>query len=93
MAQTHFRDICELIGEPYPHKDPGTDTTYCYEMGAEKSGGGDGFAAVLVLALGVGGVVADAGFGVTPGGHAVTGVTGGKGVAPGHGFLCSSRFF
>ena len=46
VAQTHFRDLCELLGEPYPHQDPGNDSIYCFEKGIEKSGGGDGFADV-----------------------------------------------
>jgi type II restriction/modification system DNA methylase subunit YeeA len=41
-AQSHFLDLCDLLGEPKP-----TDAeSYCFERGAEKVGGGDGWADV-----------------------------------------------
>lgn len=41
-AQSHFLDLCELLGEPKP-TDP---ESYCFERGAKKVGGGDGWADV-----------------------------------------------
>ena len=41
-AQPHFDDLCELLGVDKP-RDP---NTYCFERGAKKSGGGDGWAHV-----------------------------------------------
>lgn len=41
-AQSHFRDLCDLLGEPHPLD----NDTYCFERGAEKVGGGDGWADV-----------------------------------------------
>ncbi len=41
-AQAHFDDLCDLLGVPKP-RDPGN---YCFERGAKKSGGGDGWADV-----------------------------------------------
>lgn len=45
-AQSHFEDVCRLIGHPLPaEKDPyGVEFTYEYSV--EKSGGGKGFADV-----------------------------------------------
>ena len=45
-AQSHFIDLCSVLGEPWPGEDPGNDSIYCFEKGIEKSGGGDGFADV-----------------------------------------------
>ena len=39
-AQPHFDDLCELLGVDKP-RDP---NNYCFERGAKKSGGGDGWA-------------------------------------------------
>lgn len=41
-AQAHFDDLCELLGvdKPRDHEN------YCFERGAKKSGGGDGWADV-----------------------------------------------
>ena len=41
-AQAHFDDLCELLGVDKP-RDP---NNYCFERGAKKSGGGDGWADV-----------------------------------------------
>lgn len=41
-AQPHFDDLCELLGVDKP-RDP---NNYCFERGAKKSGGGDGWADV-----------------------------------------------
>jgi hypothetical protein len=41
-AQPHFDDLCELLGVDKP-RDP---DNYCFERGAKKSGGGDGWADV-----------------------------------------------
>ena len=41
-AQAHFDDLCELLGVAKP-RDP---DNYCFERGAKKSGGGDGWADV-----------------------------------------------
>jgi len=41
-AQAHFDDLCELLGVDKP-RDP---SNYCFERGAKKSGGGDGWADV-----------------------------------------------
>ncbi|MDD2885129.1 MAG: class I SAM-dependent DNA methyltransferase, partial [Dechloromonas sp.] len=41
-AQAHFDDLCELLGVDKP-RDP---ESYCFERGAKKTGGGDGWADV-----------------------------------------------
>lgn len=41
-AQAHFDDLCDLLGVEKP-RDP---NTYCFERGAKKSSGGDGWADV-----------------------------------------------
>jgi hypothetical protein len=41
-AQAHFDDLCDLLGVDKP-RDP---DNYCFEHGAKKSGGGDGWADV-----------------------------------------------
>lgn len=41
-AQAHFDDLCDLLGVDKP-RDP---ENYCFERGAKKSGGGDGWADV-----------------------------------------------
>ncbi len=41
-AQAHFDDLCELLGVDKP-RDP---DNYCFERGAKKTGGGDGWADV-----------------------------------------------
>ena len=45
-SQTHFIDLCRVLGEPAPY-DPGTDPDgYCFERGATKLTGGNGWADV-----------------------------------------------
>ena len=41
-AQAHFDDLCDLLGVEKP-RDP---ENYCFERGARKAGGGDGWADV-----------------------------------------------
>ena len=45
-AQEHFLDLCRLFGHPTPAEADPTGETFCFEKGAEKHGGGDGFADV-----------------------------------------------
>src|SRR5665213_1666876 len=45
-AQSHFLDLCALLGEPGPTEADPTGAWYAFEKGAEKLGGGDGFADV-----------------------------------------------
>ena len=45
-AQSHFNDLCALLGEPNPSDADPTGATYCFERGAIKVGGGDGWADV-----------------------------------------------
>ena len=45
-AQSHFNDLCQMLGEPTPtDADPAGDW-YCFERGARKDTGGDGWADV-----------------------------------------------
>jgi type II restriction/modification system DNA methylase subunit YeeA len=44
-AQEHFIDLCQMLSMPTPNADP-TGANYAFEKGAEKIGGGDGFADV-----------------------------------------------
>ena len=45
-SQSHFIDLCRLLGEPTPtDADPGGEW-YCFERGARKDSGGDGWADV-----------------------------------------------
>lgn len=43
-AQEHFIDLCHLFGEPTPAEPDPDGTWYTFEKGAEKTGGGDGYA-------------------------------------------------
>ena len=44
-SQEHFIDLCRLLGEPTPAEaDPSGDTYCCFERGARKDTGGDGWA-------------------------------------------------
>ena len=43
-AQSHFNDICSLLGEAPPHVADPTGERFCFERGAKKTGGGDGWA-------------------------------------------------
>ncbi len=45
-AQEHFIDLCRLLGEPTPAEADPTGKTYCFERGARKDTGGDGWADV-----------------------------------------------
>ena len=45
-AQEHFIDLCRLLGEPTPAEADPTGDTYCFEKGARKETGGDGWADV-----------------------------------------------
>ena len=45
-AQEHFLDICRLLDEPTPAEADPNGTWYCFEKGAKKAGGGDGWADV-----------------------------------------------
>jgi len=45
-AQEHFLDLCRLIGHKTPAEDDPTGERFCFEKGAEKLGGGDGWADV-----------------------------------------------
>ncbi|MDE0110202.1 MAG: class I SAM-dependent DNA methyltransferase [Bryobacterales bacterium] len=45
-SQEHFIDLCRLLGEPTPAEADPTGATYCFERGARKDTGGDGWADV-----------------------------------------------
>jgi hypothetical protein len=45
-AQEHFIDLCGMLGVPTPNQADPTGDWYAFEKGAEKLGGGDGFADV-----------------------------------------------
>jgi type II restriction/modification system DNA methylase subunit YeeA len=45
-SQSHFKDLCRLLGEPEPYQDDASDAAYAFEKGAAKTGGGDGWADV-----------------------------------------------
>ncbi len=45
-SQEHFIDVCRLLGEPTPVEADPTGETYCFERGARKDTGGDGWADV-----------------------------------------------
>ena len=45
-AQEHFIDLCRLLGEPTPAEADPTGAHYCFERGARKDTGGDGWADV-----------------------------------------------
>lgn len=44
--QQHFIDLCRLVGHPLPAEADPTGESFCFERGAEKHGGGDGWADV-----------------------------------------------
>ncbi|MCK6553954.1 hypothetical protein L6Q96_05130 [Candidatus Binatia bacterium] len=44
--QQHFLDLCDLVGHPKPAEVDPTGESFCFEKGASKSTGGDGFADV-----------------------------------------------
>ena len=45
-SQEHFIDLCRLVGEPTPAEADPTGEEYCFERGARKDTGGDGWADV-----------------------------------------------
>ena len=45
-AQSHFNDLCRMLGEPTPTEADPTGESYCFERGAQKDSGGDGWADV-----------------------------------------------
>ena len=45
-AQTHFNDVCLLVGHPTPLEDDPLGDHFSFEKGVPKTGGGDGFADV-----------------------------------------------
>ena len=45
-SQEHFIDLCRLLGEPTPAEVDPTGEAYCFERGARKDTGGDGWADV-----------------------------------------------
>ena len=45
-SQEHFIDLCRLLGEPSPADADPTGDSYCFERGARKDTGGDGWADV-----------------------------------------------
>ena len=45
-SQEHFIDLCRLLGEPTPADADPTGETYCFERGARRDTGGDGWADV-----------------------------------------------
>ena len=44
--QQHFNDLCALVGHPTPAAQDTTGDTFCFEKGATKTGGGNGWADV-----------------------------------------------
>lgn len=45
-AQEHFLDLCRVLGEPTPAEADPEGTWYCFERGASKLTGGNGWADV-----------------------------------------------
>ncbi|HYP38830.1 MAG TPA: DNA methyltransferase [Chloroflexia bacterium] len=45
-AQSHFNDLCDLLGQPKPAEADPTGAWYTFEKGVSKTGGGQGFADV-----------------------------------------------
>lgn len=45
-AQEHFIDLCHVLGEPTPAEADATGDFYCFERGATKTSGGEGWADV-----------------------------------------------
>ena len=45
-SQEHFLDLCRLLDEPTPAEADPTGAHYCFERGARKDSGGDGWADV-----------------------------------------------
>ncbi|MCY3784331.1 MAG: hypothetical protein OXG79_11160 [Chloroflexi bacterium] len=45
VAQSHFNDLGRMLGEPTPVEADPTGQNYCFERGARKDSGSDGWAA------------------------------------------------
>lgn len=45
-AQSHFNDLCDLLGVEKPAEADPNGTWFTFEKGAKKTGGGDGWADV-----------------------------------------------
>ena len=45
-SQSHFIDVCALVGHPTPTEQDPHGTTFTFEAGVEKASGGQGFADV-----------------------------------------------
>jgi hypothetical protein len=45
-AQEHFLDLCRLLDEPTPAESDPHGERYCFEKGATKAGGGEGWSDV-----------------------------------------------
>jgi hypothetical protein len=45
-AQSHFIDLCRMLGEPTPHEADPIGSQFAFEKRVVKAGGGDGFADV-----------------------------------------------
>ncbi|MEW5990818.1 MAG: DNA methyltransferase [Chloroflexota bacterium] len=45
-SQSHFIDLCRMLGEPTPHEADPTGIQYAFEKHVAKAGGGEGFADV-----------------------------------------------
>lgn len=45
-SQEHFLDLCHLLDDPTPAEADPTGDRFCFEKGADKAGGGDGWADV-----------------------------------------------
>lgn len=45
-SQSHFKELCRLLGVPEPYADNASDDDFAFEKGAAKTGGGDGWADV-----------------------------------------------
>jgi hypothetical protein len=45
-SESHFYDLCQLPDEPDPISADPSGEWYCFEKGAKKAGGGDGWADV-----------------------------------------------
>ena len=48
-AQEYFIDLCRLVGHPTPAEADPAGADFCFEKGAVKHGGGDGFAGLDIL--------------------------------------------
>jgi hypothetical protein len=45
-AQSHFNDLCEMLGVDKPNDNPAQQNNYCFERGAKRTGAGHGWADV-----------------------------------------------